>query len=99
MDYKVQLLSFLISFIYGIFYYFVIYIFKCYVKNKKNFVKYLLATFLALDLALLYIAILYHVNNGIVHIYFLMIGACGVMCGARVKKMSIAKKWRLKNCK
>ena len=72
MNYKIQLISFLFSFIFGGFF---------YLTSKLNYrliwkfsvlFRYLITIVYILDIALLYIMFMYRINNGIIHIYFLL---------------------------
>lgn len=71
MDYKIQLISFLFSLLFGmLFSFFSRYHYNLVYKLKKIW-QYLLSFLFILDVSLLYILLLYYINNGIVHIYFL----------------------------
>jgi len=73
MNYKIQLLSFIVSFVYGLvlgcsktFYFTFI--------EKKNTVIQIIASFIyALIMAFIYIYISYKINNGVIHLYFLIV--------------------------
>ena len=72
MDSYTQLFCLVFSFIYGIL--------VCYFNNlnykfllsKNIFFKILISFLYVLDMALLYIVVLYLVNDGILHIYFVL---------------------------
>jgi hypothetical protein len=93
MDIKIQLLSFLFSFLFGIFFYFTSFINYKMIKNYSVIFRYLISLFYALDIALLYILMMYKINYGVIHIYFVMILFVGYYMG-----MIYCKKLR-KKCK
>ncbi len=99
MDYRLQLLSFLLSFIFGIVLAIVNQVFLIYIRNKYQVIRYLLATFLAFDLAMLYMALMYKTNEGVVHIYFILVMFIGVYIGNKVNILSILQKFRKVCCR
>lgn len=68
MRINIQLISLGYSFLYGIFFYFMLLLNKKYLNNKYAFIYNLL---FIIDNVLLYFIILRYINNGIFHIYFL----------------------------
>ena len=68
MRINIQLISLEYSFLYGIFFYFMLLLNKKYLNNKYAFIYNLL---FIIDNVLLYFIILRYINNGIFHIYFL----------------------------
>lgn len=71
MDEVTQLISFLVSFFFGFLFYFFTK-FHFYMIQKLMILFQYLWTFLfILDAVLLYIFILYYINQGVVHVYFL----------------------------
>jgi len=72
MEETLQLLSFLVSFLFGfIFHLFSNFHFK--ITDRYSILLKYIATFLfLLDAVLVYILILYYLNGGILHIYFLI---------------------------
>lgn len=93
MDYKIQILSLIFSFGYGIFFYFLsILNDKVLIKNKILSV-IVLILFVFIN-ALLYITILYKINFGVFHIYFLIMLALGYYVAFFLKKILIKNiKW------
>ncbi len=101
MDYKIQIISFIFSFLFGSFF---------YIMSKLNYkivwkypivFRYLITSVFILDIALLYIIFLYHINYGIVHIYFLMVLFLGFFCthiySKKLKKICKIKHKKLKD--
>ena len=86
MNIKLQIISFLISFVYGIFInYTAIIHFK--VNNKNNFLSYILTIFYAYLLVIFYIDIMYFVNGGFFHIYFIILMILGYICANKIKQI------------
>lgn len=93
MNYKIQIISLLYSFGYGVFFFlFNILNNKFISKNKYiNFIT--LLVFVILN-ALLYITILYKINFGVFHIYFLIMIFLGYYFSFFIKKyISNNVKW------
>ena len=77
MNYKIQLISLIFSF----------FNYKM-IKNTNVFLKYLISLFYVFDMALLYILLMYKINYGVIHIYFIGILLIGYILGfVYVKKL------------
>lgn len=77
MDYRVQLFSFLVSFLFGIFFSFVSRFHYELVFSLKKVLRYVLTFLFILDLSLLYILLMYYVNHGNLHLYFIFLTFIG----------------------
>lgn len=77
MSYQLQLLSFLVSFLFGIFFSFTSRFHYNLVFSLKSVLRYLLTFLYILDISLIYILLLYYINHGILHIYFVFITFIG----------------------
>lgn len=96
MNYKLQLASFLFSFLYGMFFY-ITNVFNNKLINKKKLIfKYIITVLYIINIILLYIVGIYKVNQGFFHIYFLFMVLIGYIFGylnlKKVKIMSSYKK-------
>jgi len=80
MDYKIQLLSFLLSFLFGIFFSFVSQFHYDLVFSLKKFMRYLLTFLFILDISLGYILMMYYINDGVIHLYFVGVTLLGYGC-------------------
>ena len=81
MTSKIQLITFLVSFLYGILFSFLtIFNFKI-ISNLRRIIKHLITFIYVLDVMVIYIIILYKINHGYFHIYFIMITIIGYLCG------------------
>ena len=86
-----QLLSFAISFVYGIiFYYLTILNFKL-ISNSKKIIQHILTFIYVIDMVILYIIIFYHLNKGYFHIYFIAMVIIGYFVGFITNKKIISK--------
>ena len=69
MNSLVQVVSFLVSFVYGIVIYLLSRFNKYILINKKTFFKLIITLVFIIDMVILYIYILYRINHGYFHIY------------------------------
>lgn len=72
MSIGIQLLSFLVSFIYGSFYYFTSLFNKKIINDKSIMFKIILTGIYVINCVLVYLIILYKTNYGNYHIYFML---------------------------
>lgn len=71
MTSSIQLLTFFISFIYGmLFYFFTIFNFKM-IENLKKYIQHIITFIYVIDITIIYTIIIYNVNKGYFHIYFI----------------------------
>lgn len=94
MDYKLQLLSFVVSFIFGIVFYLGNRLNSYLIKNEKEIFKYINTFLFIIDFVLLYIVLIYKVNQGIFHIYFIIIAVLGyILALSQFEKSKKYVKW------
>ncbi len=86
MNYKLQLLSLFFSFLFGIFFYFSSLLNYKMIKKHSLFIKYGITFVYIFDIALLYVLLMYKINYGIIHAYFLLLLAGGFLFGWRYCK-------------
>jgi len=86
MNYKIQLISLMVSFIFGIFFYFASLLNYKIIKNYNRFFRYITTFIYMLNVAIIYICLLFKLNNGNVHLYFLIMVFCGFLFGMKLKK-------------
>lgn len=72
MNSYVQVISLLVSFIYGIVFYILSKFNKYIISNKNNIVKLLVTTVYVVDMVIIYIFIMYKINFGNIHPYFII---------------------------
>lgn len=72
MDNAIQLVSFLVSFLYGMFIYFTSLLNYKIILNKNIYFKYLISICYTVVISLLYVIIMYKINEGVIHIYFVI---------------------------
>lgn len=73
MNSYVQVLSFVVSFIYGLVFYLLSYANKIMINNKNNVIKLLITLVFVIDMVILYIYIMYKINFGMIHPYFVAV--------------------------
>lgn len=86
MDIRIQLLTFLFSFIYGIFYYISSFCNKKIINGKKISFQIVVTTIFVLNNVLVYSIILYKINQGVFHIYFIIVLVIGYLLGTTLHK-------------
>ncbi len=72
MSLKVQILSLIVSFLYGVFFTITVKFIYQKIINNKKIVNIILSFMFALFHALFYFWILLKINNGIIHIYCIL---------------------------
>lgn len=91
MNSNMQLISFLISFIYGIiFYYLTIFNFRL-IRDLKIYLQHIITFIYVLDMIIIYIILLYHLNKGYFHIYFIGTVFMGYFVGFITNKRIFSK--------
>ena len=68
----IQIKSIVFSFLYGVFFSFLLNLNYKFIYYSKGITKVLINIFFVVDNVLLYFIILRYINNGIVHFYFLL---------------------------
>jgi len=91
MNSKMQLLSFLISFIFGIFFYLLTILNFKLIENLKRYIQHILTFVYVLDIIIIYIIIFYHINRGYFHVYFILMVFVGFFIGHILYKKLISK--------
>lgn len=85
MNSYLQLYSFLVSFFYGIIF-FALTRFNFYIIEQLNKYLKLIITFIfTMDMVIIYSIIIYKINNGYLHIYFIAMVLIGFFVGYLVK--------------
>lgn len=91
MTSNTQLISLSISFLYGIiFYYFTIINFKI-IDSMNIHIKHFITSIYVLDIAVIYAIIIYKINNGYFHLYFLVLVILGYFVGYLTNKIYFSK--------
>ncbi len=100
MTTKLQLLSFLVSFLFGIFFYFTSLLNYKLIHKHSVLLKYGITFIYSVILSLLYILIMFKVNYGVIHIYFIGMLFLGFLFAwkycQKFKKICQVKKNKLK---
>lgn len=94
---KIQIISVFISYLYGIFFSILLNLNSKYIYNTKKIKKILFNFIFVFDNVLLYFIILRHINDGILHYYFIIALFFGFLSVNKVSNMIFCKIKSLKN--
>ncbi len=72
MDAKTQIIALCLSFVYGFILYFLTKLNNSIIKNKKKIYRSLITILYTYNLILIYIILIFHINNGTFHLYFFL---------------------------
>lgn len=99
MELKVQILSLIFSFVFGVIFSLFTNLNYRFLFCKKKLFKITITIIYVIDASLLYFLILKKINNGIIHSYFLLLIAVGFFIGSinLNKYMNMFKK-KIKKC-
>lgn len=86
MNLKIQIISLGFSFVFGITFFLLVYLNKLWLFYSRKVVKVISSILFVLDMSLLYFFILKIINQGILHIYFLIMFLIGCYCGNLIMK-------------
>lgn len=98
MDYKIQIISFIFSFIFGVFFYFTSVLNYKFISKYPIIFRYLITFIYVIDIALLYTLFMFKINYGVIHIYFVLILFLGFFIGSIYRK-KLKKLCQIKNKK
>ncbi len=91
MTSTLQLISFLVSFLFGILFFFLTFLNFKLIQNLKVITKHILTFVYVMDITIIYIILMYHVNKGNFHIYFIFTVFIGFLIGYLLKKYLLSK--------
>lgn len=86
-----QLISFCVSFIYGIIFYFITLLNFKLISDLKLFWQHIITMIYVFDMIIIYIIIFFHLNKGYFHIYFIAMVIIGYLIGFIINKKLISK--------
>lgn len=81
MDSLTQIISFIVSFVYGIGFYMLAKFNKSILYAKKDIWKFIVTFIFIIDIVILYLAILFKINKGTIHPYFIITLIFGFVLG------------------
>lgn len=99
MTSNIQLLSFLVSFLFGICFYFLTIINFKLIIDLKRYLKHIITFIFVLDMIIIYSIIIYHINKGYFHIYFVLMVIFGFVIGYYFYKLLLKKLSNIKHLK
>lgn len=91
MTSNMQLLSFLVSYLFGICFYFITIINFKLINTLKVYIQHIITFVYVMDMIIIYIIIFYNLNKGYFHIYFIIMVFIGYLCGYLLNKKIISK--------
>lgn len=91
MDLKIQFISFGFSFIFGVFLFFIFEIFYIKRYRKKNRLFLLSNVAISILVSISYFVLLYLINNGSLHLYFLLLICFGFLLAYSLYKKHVNK--------
>ena len=97
MKLDIQIYSLIYSFIFGIFFYYSLFIFNKIICQLKRIIIYIVSVIYVVSLALLYFFGLLYINNGFVHFYFIIMLLLGYILGFLIVKFYFTYKIKKKN--
>lgn len=94
MELTIQIKSLLFSYFYGITFSIIISIFEKFIYHKKVSLQIINALLISILFCLMYFIFIRKLNNGVIHIYFILMVLFGMFCdnrmfelGKRIKKL------------
>jgi len=96
MDNNLQIITFLFSFIYGFFFFYLVKLNYFIIKNSKSFIKYLDNTIFILNCVLIYVIINFKINSGYFHLYFIITISLGYIFANYTQKYVKSTLYKLK---
>ena len=99
MSSYIQVVSFIVSFFFGIVFYLLTRFNRFMLSNKNNVIKFLVTLVFIIDIVILYIYLMYKINFGVIHPYFVSLVVIGFIlmsllfekCKDYVKKLKFFK--------
>jgi len=93
MNLKIQIISLIISFLYGIVFSVLMNINYKYLFHKKWYIKTIVTFVFVIDMALLFFIIMKYINEGIIHYYFYIMISIGFLISfsktKRIRKVKL----------
>lgn len=76
---KVQIISLIFSFVFGIFIYFILELMNDFIYNRKIYLKILISLLFSFIMSLVYFLLMLYINNAILHNYFFLMIIIGYL--------------------
>lgn len=86
MSSYIQVVSLLVSFLYGIIFYFFSSLNKTLLLDKSLPKQFIINLIFILDIVFIYIYIMYHLNQGLIHVYYIALVVLGFWFGYKYTK-------------
>ncbi len=92
MNSSLQLISIFISFLYGMLFYFLTIILFKLINSLKKIYKHIITFIYVLDISIIYMIIMYNINKGYFHLYFIFMVFIGfIICGLILSKIHVKR--------
>lgn len=95
MDAKTQIMVLLVSFLYGIFFFYSSKLNNFFIKDKNKIYRSIITILFMYNIVLLYIIMIFKINNGKFHPYFFIMLILGFLIGTKSKN-KVLKNVKLK---
>ena len=86
MNAEIQLITLAVSYLYGFFFYYLYKINYQIIKKKKRFYQSLITILFMYNIVLIYIIIIFKINNGMFHLYFFIMISLGFYSNIKLTK-------------
>ena len=86
MNVNEQITALCFNFIYGFIIYYAVIINYLFIKNEVLIVKLLITSLFLIDFTIIYLMIIYKLNYGMFHIYYLIAFVLGYILSLKIKK-------------
>jgi hypothetical protein len=97
MSIDIQLKVMTFSFVFGFIFFFFTFLTKKLIKRRKLLCQVIIDFLLVMDFVFLYLIILFKLNDGMFHIYFLFLVILGFYIGYKMRKIIVNN--IIKSCK
>lgn len=86
MNSQIQLIALTASYLFGFIFYYLYKLNYAIIKNKKKFYQSLITILFMYNIVLIYIILIFYINNGIFHLYFFFMMILGFYTNYRLTK-------------
>ena len=86
MSSYIQVVSLLVSFLYGIIFYFFSSFNKTLLFDKSLPKQFIINLIFILDIVFIYLYLMYHINQGLIHVYYIALVVLGFWFGYKYHK-------------
>ena len=99
MNSSVQIISLIFSLAYGVFFSLLTILNFSLIKNMSIIIKNIITSMFVIDIVIIYVICLYHLNHGYFHLYFIIMAILGFLANTFIYHKKIVKKCKINNLK